>query len=186
MNLIFAAVFLASALVFLFLRPDGFLAAMLTGAEKAATLSLSLLAVYCVWLGFFRVLEKSGLEKKLSSLLRPALKKLFRSDDEEALSLAGENLSANFLGLPGAPTPLGIRATGKFLENKEEYAADLLFVLNATSLQLLPTTVIALRLAAGSLAPADILLPTLLATAFTSLSGVLLLMGAEFFRRRRK
>ncbi|MDE7159105.1 MAG: hypothetical protein K2N74_05975, partial [Clostridiales bacterium] len=61
MNGIFSAVFFVSALLFLFLDPDGFLPAMLSGAEKAATLSLALLAIYCVWLGFFKVLEKSGL-----------------------------------------------------------------------------------------------------------------------------
>ena len=62
----------------------------------------------------------------------------------------------------------------------------MLFVLNATSLQLLPTTVIALRLAMGSASPADIFLPTLLATAFTTLLGVLLLLAAETCGRKRR
>ncbi|MBR7186056.1 MAG: spore maturation protein [Clostridia bacterium] len=171
MNAIFAAVFLLTALLFLFTDPEGFLAALLEGGEKAALLSLSLLAAYCVWLGFFKVLEKSGLAQKLSLAVFPATKRLFRSGDREALFFAGGNLTANFLGLPGAPTPLGIRATKRFLSKNNGYAADMLFVLNATSLQLLPTTVIALRLAAGSLFPSDIFLPTLIATLFSTLLG---------------
>ena len=110
MNGIFAAVFLISAALFLFLNPDGFLAALLAGGEKAALLSLSLLAAYCVWLGFFKVMEKSGLAGKLADGVYPLAKRLFRSQDKDAVYLASCNLSANFLGLPGAPTPLGVKA----------------------------------------------------------------------------
>ena len=87
--------------------PNGFLPALLSGGQKAATLSLSLLAVYCVWLGFFKVMEQSGLSAKLSRAVYPLAKRLFRSNDKEAVMLASCNLSANLLGLPGAPTPLG-------------------------------------------------------------------------------
>lgn len=174
MNGIFAAVFLVSAALFLLFNPDGFLAALLDGGQKAAMLSLSLLAVYCVWLGFFKVLEKSGLAATLTRATMPATRRLFRTSDEQALFFAGSNMVANFLGLPGAPTPLGIKATKRFLESGNDYAANLLFVLNATSLQLLPTTVIALRLSAGSVSPADIFLPTLLATLVSTLLGGLL------------
>ncbi len=183
MNAIFAAIFLLSALLFLLHDPDGFLAAMLDGGEKAALLCLSLLAAYCVWLGFFKVLEKSGLAQGLARRTLPVMGKLLRSDDREALLYAGENISANLLGLPGAPTPLGVKATSRFLAQGNRYAADMLFVLNATSLQLLPTTVIALRLAAGSASPADIFLPTLLATLVSSAAGVLLLFLADKAKR---
>lgn len=181
MNVIFAAVFLAAAVIFLFTDPEGFLPAMLAGGEKAATVSLALLASYCVWLGFFKVMEQSGLSEKLARGMYPAARRLFGSDDRQAVSLACQNLAANMLGLPGAPTPLGIAATKKFLAARNDYAADMLFVLNATSLQLLPTTVIALRAAAGSASPADIFLPTLLATLLSTLLGALLV----FLTRRR-
>ncbi len=183
MNGIFAAVFLISAVMFLICDPEGFLPALLSGGEKAAALSLSLLAVYCVWLGFFKVLEKSGLAGKLSRGVFPLAKRLFRTDDKEAATLASCNLSANFLGLPGAPTPLGIKAVEKFCAAQNHYAADMLFVLNATSLQLLPTTVIALRLSAGSASPSDIFLPTLLSTLLSTLLGAMLVM---IFCRKRK
>ena len=171
MNAIFAAIFLAAAVIFCLRDPAGFLPAMLTGGERAATLTLTLLASYCVWLGFFKVMQQSGLSAMLSRRLFPLSRRLFRSDDKNALSDACQNIAANLLGLPGAPTPLGVAATKKFLAVKNEYAADMLFVLNATSLQLLPTTVIALRAAAGSANAADILLPTLLATLLSTLIG---------------
>ena len=162
MNAIFAVVFLISCALFLFTEPDGFLATLLSGGQK--------------------VLEQSGLSQKLTRWSMPVTKRLFRSDDQTALFLAGGNLSANLLGLPGAPTPLGVKATKRFIESGNSYAADMLFVLNATSLQILPTTVIALRLAAGSAFPADIFLPTLLATLVSSAVGGTLV----FLTRKRK
>lgn len=174
MNGIFAVIFFLSAILCLVCDPEGFLPALLAGGQKAATLTLSLLSVYCVWLGFFKVLEQSGLSKKFARLCFPLSKRLFRSNDEEAAFLASSNLTANFLGLPGAPTPLGVKATERFLQTGNAYAANLLFVLNATSLQLLPTTVIALRLSYGAETPADIFLPTLLATLLSTLIGVTL------------
>lgn len=182
MNGIFATVFCISTAVFLFTDPSAFLSALISGGEKALALSVSLLAIYCVWLGFFRVLEQSGLSMRLSRLVFPAAKKLFRSHNERAVSYACNNLTANFLGLPGAPTPLGIKAVAAFQEEKNFFAAELLFVLNATSLQLLPTTVISLRLSLGSASPADIFLPTLLSSLLSSLTGALLLC---LIRRRK-
>lgn len=178
-------VFLASAAMFLIFDPDGFLPALLSGGQKAATLSLSLLAVYCVWLGFFKVLEKSGVAGKLSNAVFPLAKRLFKTADREAVYLASCNLSANFLGLPGAPTPLGVKAVEKFCAAQNHYAADMLFVLNATSLQILPTTVIALRLSTGASSPADILLPTLLATLLSTVLGVVLVMLLSRKRKKR-
>lgn len=182
MNAVFTAVFFLSALLLLISDPENFLSALLAGGSKAASLSLSLLAVYCVWLGFFHVMKESGLSERLSRAVYPAAKRLFRSEDREALLYASQNLSANILGLPGAPTPLGIRAAERFSAAKNHYAADMLFVLNATSLQLFPATVIALRLSAGSSSPSDIFLPTLLATLFSTLTGALLV----FFTRKRR
>ncbi len=186
MNAVFTLIFLASAGLCLVMDADGFLDALLTGGQKAVTVSVSLIAVYCVWLAFFNVMKESGLAEKLTRLFFPLSKRIFRSDDKEALYLATSNLTANFLGLPGAPTPLGIKAVEKFHAAKNRYAWDMLFVLNATSLQLIPTTVIALRASFGSSSPADILLPSLLATAFSTLLGALLVALTAKRKRRRK
>ncbi len=186
MNVIFAVVFLGAALVFLLADPEGFLPAMLAGGEKAASVCLALLASYCVWLGFFQVLEKCGLSRRLARALYPAARRLFRSEDRQALALACQNIAANLLGLPGAPTPLGVAATQKFLAAQNGYAAEMLFVLNATGLQILPTTVLALRAAAGSASPADILLPTFLATLLSTLLGAALVCFTALPLRRKK
>jgi len=182
MNGIFATVFFVSTALFLFFQPESFLSALVSGGEKAIALSASLLAIYCVWLGYFKVMETCGLSSKLARAVSPVAKRLFRTRDERAISLASNNLAANFLGLPGAPTPLGVKAVQSFTQKGNRFAAELLFVLNATSLQLLPTTVISLRLSFGSAAPADIFLPTLLSTLLSSVLGVLLL---SLFRRRK-
>ena len=184
MNAVFTLVFLASAALCLVLNPDEFLNSLLSGGQKAVTVSVSLIGVYCVWLAFFNVMKESGLQNKFTRLVYPLSKRIFRSNDQEALESATANLTANFLGLPGAPTPLGIKAVEKFYQSKNRYAADMLFVLNATSLQLIPTTVIALRASFGSAAPADILLPTLIATTCSTALGALLVRLTS--RRKRK
>jgi len=75
----------------------------------------------------------------------------------------------------GAATPYGIRAATLLDKSKNaRYSSSMLFVINATSLQLIPTSVVAFRIAAGSASAADIILPTMLATAFSSVLGVLL------------
>ena len=164
MNGVFAAMFFASLLSFLIFDPEGFLPALLAGGEKAVSLSLSLAAAYCVWLGFFGVMEQSGLTALFARTVRPAARRLFRSDDEKALSAACCSVSANLLSLPGAPTPLGIEATRRFLEGGNPFGAHMLFVLNAAGVQLFSTTALSFPLAAGAASPAGILLPTLLAT----------------------
>ncbi len=175
MNAVFAAIFILSGAVLLILDPAGFLPALLDGATKSATLCVALLASYAAWLGLMRLWEESGVARGISKILKPLCKKLFKTDDEEALSAIGMNLSTNLLGIGGAATPYGIRAATLLEKNKNaHYSSSMLFVVNATSLQLIPTSVVALRIAAGSAAAADIILPTMLATAFSTLLGVLL------------
>ncbi len=85
------------------------------------------------------------------------------------------NLSVNLLGISGAATPYGIQAANLLDKtDNAEYASAMLFVLNATSLQLIPTSIIAVRVALGSASPNDIVLPTLLATSLSTIVGVLL------------
>ncbi len=176
MNAVFAVIFILSAALLLLFDPSGFLPALLDGASRSATLCLALLSSYAAWLGLMRLWEKSGVTRGISRLLKPLSKKLFRTQDEETLSAIGMNLSANLLGIGGAATPYGIRAA-ELLEQRNphaRYASSMLFVVNATSLQLIPTSVVAMRVAAGSVSAADIILPTMLATAFSTLLGVLL------------
>ena len=175
MNALFATVFILSTAILLILSPDTFLSTLLLGASKSASLCVSLLATYSVWLGLMRVWEDSGVSRKISQKLKPLARKLFKTDDEETLNAVCMNLSVNLLGISGAATPYGIRSA-RLLDksNEAEYASSMLFVLNATSIQLIPTSIIGVRVALGSVSPADILIPTLITTAFSTLVGVVL------------
>ena len=175
MNLLFAFIFILSSVFLLFLSPDSFLPSLLGGASKSATLCVSLIATYSVWLGLMNVWKDSGVTDCVSKLVRPLTKKLFKTEDEETVSAISMNLSVNLLGISGAATPYGIQAA-RLLDKSEhaEYASAMFFVLNATSIQLIPTSIIGIRVALKSGAPADIVLPTLLTTAFSTLVGALL------------
>lgn len=173
MNILFTIVFLICTLMLLCTAPENFLSAMLDGASRAATLSVSLIATYAVWMGLMRVWEDSGVARGVSKILKPVVKKLLKTDDEEALSAACMNISVNLLGISGAATPYGIKAAN-LLDKTEnaEYSSAMLFVLNATSLQILPSSLVAVRVSMNSAAPTDIILPTFLATLFSTLLGV--------------
>ena len=175
MNLIFALVFLVCTCLLLFTNPDGFLSATLDGMGKAGALCVSLLSTYALWMGLMQVWEDCGLAKGISKLLKPLVKRVLKTDDEEALSAATMNISVNLLGISGAATPYGIKAA-KLLDKTDnaEYSSAMLFVLNATSLQLLPSSLVAVRVAMHSNSPADILLPTFLSTLFSTAIGVAL------------
>ena len=174
MNVIFTLVFLFSVGAFLFSDPNGALSAMTKGGEKAVALSLSLLSVYCVWMGITEIADKSGLTAKLSSLLKKPISFLFPLADEETRKHISVNLGANLLGMGGVATPAGISATTLMANRGDDEGIATLFVLASTSIQILPATVIGLRERAGSVSPADIFLPTLLATVVSTGTGLIL------------
>ena len=173
MNTLFAVIFSLCALLLLCHSPENFLSAMLDGGGKAATLCLSLVASYAVWMGLMKVWEDSGVAKGVSKLFKPLARWLLKTDDEEILSSASMSFSVNMLGISGAATPYGVK-TAQLLDKTDnaEYSSAMFFVLNATSLQLLPTSMVALRTSLQSVAPADIILPTLITTLFSTLLGV--------------
>jgi spore maturation protein A len=160
----------------LFIDADGAIRAMLTGSTNAVNLALSLIATYGFWLGFFKLLESTGIAKIITRLLRPTIRFLFDNIDDETESLISMNMSANLLGLGNASTPVGISAMQKMdLHNgKTNTNMIMLVVISATSLQLIPSTVIGMRIAHGSLSPTAFLLPSIISTIFSTLVGILL------------
>ena len=185
MNVLFALLFSICGVALLFRSPDLFFATLLDGASKAATTCLALLSSYAVWMGLIRVWEDCGIAEKVAKLVKPAAKKLLKTDDEEALTAVSMNLSVNLLGISGAATPYGIQAANLLDKtDNAEYASAMFFVLNATSLQLLPASMVAVRTSFGSANPTDIILPTLLTTLFSTLLGVVL--TALFLKPKKK
>lgn len=173
MNILFLFLFAVCGVCMLVKAPDLFLATLLEGGGKAAATCLALLSSYAVWMGLIRIWEDCGFAKKVAKLVKPLAKKLLLTDDEECLEAVSMNLSVNLLGISGAATPYGLRAAN-LLDKTEhaEYSSAMFFVLNATSLQLLPTSMVALRTSLQSASPADIILPTLITTLFSTLLGV--------------
>ncbi len=175
MNVIFGLLLTLSTFLLIFSSPDAVLSAMLSGGEKALSLSVKMVVVYAVWLGIFELLERSGLAKKIARLLRPCNRFLFGELPDTANDYMSLNISANLLGMSGATTPMGIKSVQE-LEKfpNTEYAITMFFVINATSVQVIPSSVLALRTSMGSASPSDIILPTILATLLSTVIGVLL------------
>lgn len=175
MNVIFAIVLTLSTFILLITNPDAVLSSMLSGGEKALSLSLKMVVIYAVWLGIFQLMENSGLSKKVARLFRPINRFLFGKLPDKANDYVSLNLSANFLGMSGATTPMGIRSIEELEKHPNtRYAITMFFVVNATSVQLIPSSVMALRTSMGSTSPADIIIPTILATLVSFIIGVTL------------
>jgi spore maturation protein A len=151
------------------------------GAGQAVTLAIGLVGAMSLWLGLLKIAEKAGLVEKLARLAQPVFRPLFRDvpDGHPAISAMLLNMAANALGLGNAATPLGLKA----MEELEKLnpnpgtatnAQVLFLAINTASIQLVPTTVIALRASAHSSDPAGILLPTLISTACALTAGIVL------------
>jgi spore maturation protein A len=148
-------------------------------AQAAVTLSIGLIGIMALWLGVMKVAEESGLIAKLAALLKPLTTRIFPDvpADHPAMGAMIMNISANMLGLANAATPLGIKAMEELekLSKKTGTATDAMctfLVINTSNVQLIPTTVIAIRAAAGSANPTDILGPVIVATGLSTVIGV--------------
>lgn len=154
-------------------------AALAASAQSAVTLSLGLVGVMALWLGLTKVAEEAGLVALLARAARPILRRLFPDVPPEhpAMGAMVMNVAANLIGLGNAATPFGIEAMRRLdeLNPHRGTATDaqaLFCALNTASLQLVPATVIGLRAAAGARSPADVIGPTLLATACAATAAV--------------
>jgi spore maturation protein A len=154
--------------------------AALDSAGKAVTLSLGLAGVMTLWLGLMRVAEEAGLVRGLARVARPVMRRLFPEvpADHPAMGAMLMNISANVLGLGNAATPFGVKAMQALesLNPRPGTATDaqaLFCALNTASVQLVPASVIALRAAAGSRAPGEIIGATILASLCGAAAAVL-------------
>lgn len=183
MSRIWTVLFLASSAAALATGHAGKAASsLLESGMQAVELLLTLLATMTLWSGLMEILSASGDVARLGRLFRRVARPLFPGlRDEECWSAMGMNLAANLLGLGNAATPAGVEAA-KLLSRQGEAgmkALAMLLALDNAGLQLLPTTVITLRQAAGSADPASIWLPTLIVSGASSAAAVLLMLIAN-------
>lgn len=138
-------------------------AAVAGGAGQAVTLLLSITGLMCFWSGMMEVLSRSGIAAWIAALLRPVLRPLFgeAAHDRQAMEAVSANVTANLLGLSNAATPIGLRAADRlYTVSGRRGAPDAvltLVTLNSASIQLIPSTVAAVRASLGAEAPFDIM-----------------------------
>ena len=151
-----------------------------SSSKTAFEISLGLTGVLTLWLGIMRVGEKGGAVNALSRLLSPAFVKLF-PDIPKGHPVTGSifmNVAANMLGLDNAATPLGLKAVEPMqtLHNKKDTATNpmiMFLVLNTSGLTLIPVSIMVYRAQMGAAQPTDIFVPILLATFFSTLTGII-------------
>ncbi|MDQ6810114.1 MAG: nucleoside recognition protein [Verrucomicrobiota bacterium] len=164
------------------------------GAKTAVTIALGLIGVMALWLGVMRLAERAGLVQAIARGLRPLLRRLFPDvpPDHPAMGSMVMNMAANMLGLGNAATPLGLRAMRDLesLNRRPGIATNAMctfLAINTASVQLIPTTAIALLVASGSKRPTAIVGTALLATmcaATVAITAVKLLEKLPFFRAK--
>lgn len=137
---------------------------ILSAGSDAVTLCLKLTGVMCLWSGLMNVAEESGLSRFVSRFTAPILKLIMPllKKDPDALESVSMNISANLLGIGNAATPLGLKAVNKLnssADSGDRVTRDIAVftVLNTSAIRLIPSTAAALREAAGSQAPMEII-----------------------------
>jgi spore maturation protein A len=153
--------------------------AILESAEDSVMIVVKLIGPMALWLGIMKVAEEARLTDVLAKLFKPLAKILFPEvpKNHPALASIMMNLSANFLGLGNSATPLGIKAMQQLqeLNSGKSSASDAMctfLVINTSSVTLLPTTILALRIGAGSAQPTEIIGTTVFATFCSTVVGI--------------
>lgn len=189
MKVIWCSMILAACTVAMLTgQTAGTTSAVLQCGQDAVSMLAVLLGSMVVWNGLMEILVNTGDMERFGRFLRRWMKPLFPGlQDEKCWSAMGLNMAANVLGLGNAATPAGIQAA-QLLEKQGQAgvrALAMLLALNNSSLQLMPTTVITLRSAAGAASPADIWPVTLISSgvATVAAAGMMWLVNRGGMRR---
>lgn len=150
-------------------------------SKTAFEISLGLTGVLSLWLGIMKIGEKGGMVNALARMLSPVFCKLF-PDIPKGHPVTGSifmNIAANMLGLDNAATPLGLKAMEQLqqLNTKKDTATNpmiMFLVLNTSGLTLIPVSIMVYRAQLGAAQPTDIFIPILLATFFSTISGIII------------
>ena len=149
--------------------------------KNAVELSITFLGTVCLWTGLMEIVKNTSMIEKLKKMIRPLMKILFpkinRNDIVyEEISM---NIIANILGLGNAATPMGLKAMEsleKINKNKGNITSDMmtLIILNTASIQLIPTTVIAIRSSLGANNASNIIVPVWISTICAAIAGIVI------------
>lgn len=151
-----------------------------SSAKTGFEISLGLTGVLSLWLGIMKIGEKGGLVDKFARMLSPVFSRLFPSipKNDPAYGHIFMNIAANMLGLDNAATPMGLKAMERMQEinDQKDRASDamiMFLVLNTSGLTIVPVSVLVYRAQMGAAQPADVFIPILLATFFSTMVGLL-------------
>lgn len=154
---------------------------ILTSGENAISMILNLIPLLCLWLGIMQIASKSGLLEKISKVIVHIIGPLFPEIDEtdEALTYIASSIAMNIFGLGNAATPFGLKAFEVLQEKnpKKDTATRSMItflVITASSLTLIPTTVISFRNLNHSANPTEILIPCIITTILSSIFGLII------------
>lgn len=151
-------------------------AAIGEGAAAGIETVLSVAGIMCFWCGIMRIMENCGAVDLIGRIIRPVIRRLFPSVTDAARSNITMNLTANVLGMGNAATPAGVQAMAELdkinpTPKTASKSMAMLMVLNTTSFQLVPTTIMAMRTAAGG-DGAAVIVPIWIASAAGILAAV--------------
>ena len=136
--------------------------------SDAINLSISLLGTICLWSGIMKIASNTSVIEKLTKILKPVIKLLFPQlkNNNEIQKEVSMNIIANILGLGNAATPLGLKAMKSMQKEnkKKEYRKMINKYYDSASIQIIPTTVVAIRNSMGSSNPTAIVFPVWIAT----------------------
>ena len=150
-----------------------------SSTSESVNLCISLLGTICLWNGIMQIANKTSIIDRLTNLLKPVMNFLFPElkHEKEIQKEISLNVIANILGLGNAATPLGLKAM-KSMQKKNPKKDTLtnsmitFIVLNTASLQIIPTTVIAIRSSMNSKNPTSIVFPVWIATICAAIAGI--------------
>lgn len=158
--------------------------------ETAVNLSITFFGTICLWTGLMEILKNTSLIEKLKKLVNPIMKILFPNlnKNENVYEEISMNIIANLLGLGNAATPMGLKAIDSLAKKNEDKGKlsnemMMLIILNTASIQLIPTTVIAIRSSLESSNPSKIIVPVWISTICAAIAGV---SAAKLIIRKRK
>ena len=165
---------------------DEVCSALMDGAGEGVALTISLMGIMCLWTGIMNIAQSTGITEAVAKILSPLTKILFpKLKDKRAKDAIIMNMTANMLGLSNAATPFGLKAMEELKRLSDSKSATdemcMFIVINTASIQLIPSTVIALR--QGAQTPTDIIIPVWICSICVVTVGIL---AVKIFSKRQK